>query len=322
MTVSGGQVTNQADAAQGRRRPLLRTRRRTGAGIDGTGALLLLPAAALLVVLFVGPVVYAFYLGFTNISLVGPTAVHYRFTGMANVNRLLADRTFWESLRLTAVFLAASAVVGVTAVGLVLAILMQHAAPWLRTAVGAVVIVAWMLPPLTAALLWYAFSTTGGTLSLLTGGTFDVLNTYPMTVVCIANIWATAGFSMLILSAGLRNVPSEVLEAGRMEGASRWQIFLHLTLPIIQPTIVTNILLVVLLSLANFSLIYIMTAGGPGNATNILPIYSYQQAFQFGKLSYGALLGDVVVLIATVFAYLYVRAVKPRAPRRAARTAS
>ncbi len=287
---------------------------------DGAGALLLLPSALLLSVLFVGPVAYAFYLGFTNISLVGPNAVHYRFTGLANVYRLWGDRTFWLSLRLTAIFLAASAVFGVTVTGLLLAVLMQHAATWLRTTVGAIVVLAWMLPPLTAALLWYAFSTTGGTLSLLTGGQFDVLNTFPMTIVCLANVWANAGFSMLILSAGLRNVPSEVLEAGRMEGASRWQIFYRLTLPIIRPTIVTNILLVVLLSLANFSLIYIMTAGGPGNATDILPIYSYQQAFQFSRLGYGALLGDVVVLIATIFAYLYVRAVKPsgraQRPRR------
>jgi multiple sugar transport system permease protein len=112
---------------------------------------------------------------------------------------------------------------------------------------------------------------------------------------------------MLVLSAGLRTVSSEVLEAGRMEGASRWRIFYSLTLPIIQPMIVTNILLVTLLSLANFSLIYIMTGGGPGNATDILPIYSYQQAFVFNKLGYGALLGDVVVIIATIFAYFYVR---------------
>lgn len=286
---------------------------------DGPGALLLAPAAILLGVLFIGPVLYAFYLGFTNISLVGPTAIHYRFTGLTNVMRLWDDRSFWMSLRLTAIFLGGSAIVGVTITGLLLAVLMQHAVAWLRLLVGAVVVVAWMLPPLTAALLWYAFSTTGGTLSFLSGGTFDILNTFPMTVVCLANVWANAGFSMLILSAGLRNVPVEVLEAGRIEGASRWQIFWHLTLPIMRPTIVTNILLIVLLSLANFSLIYIMTAGGPGNATDILPIYSYQQAFQFSRLGYGALLGDVVVLIATVFAYLYVRAVRPNRRRPARR---
>ncbi len=279
----------------------------TGEGPDGVAFLLLLPTAVLLLALFVWPVLFAFYLGLTNIALMGPTAVHFRFTGMFNVHRLMRDTLFWHSLQLTAIFVAASAIVGVTVVGMALAVMMQHAVAWLRATVGAVVVVAWMLPPLTAALIWYAFSTPGGTLSLLAGSHSDVLYNFPMTVVCLANIWATAGFSMLVLSAGLRGVPTEVLEAGRMEGASRWRVFCSLTLPIMKPTIVTNILLVTLLSLANFSLIYIMTAGGPGNATNILPIYSYQQALVFGKLGYGALIGDVVVIISTIFAYLYVR---------------
>jgi multiple sugar transport system permease protein len=276
-------------------------------GPDFLALLLLLPTILLLLVLFVGPVAFAFYLGFTNIRLIGPTAIHFHFTGMVNLVRLDNDSLFWLSLKLTMIFLLVSAIFGVTVVGLALALLMQHAVAWLRTTVGAIVVVAWMLPPITAALVWYAFSTTGGTLSLLGGSQLDVLNTFPMTVVCLANIWSTAGFSMLVLSAGLRTVSSEVLEAGRMEGASRWRIFYSLTLPIIQPMIVTNILLVTLLSLANFSLIYIMTGGGPGNATDILPIYSYQQAFVFNKLGYGALLGDVVVIIATIFAYFYVR---------------
>jgi multiple sugar transport system permease protein len=279
-----------------------------GVGIDFVAILLLAPAAVLLLVLFVGPVAFAFYLGLTNISLVGPTALHYQFTGLVNLRKLMNDEVFWDSLRITGIFLAVSAIFGVTVVGMVLAVLIQHAVAWLRIAVGAIVVVAWMLPPITAALLWYAFSTSGGTLSFVTGTHMDFLNAFPMTIICLANIWSTAGFSMLVLAAGLRNVPSEVLEAGRMEGASKWTIFRDLTLPIMQPTIVTNILLVTLLSLANFSLIYIMTAGGPGNATNILPIYSYQEAFQFNKLSYGALLGDVIVIIATIFAYLYVRA--------------
>ena len=314
MTIDAVMVGDGATTASAPLAPSVRWRSR----FDGPGALLLLPAACLLLLLFVGPVLYAFYLGFTNIALVGPNAVHYRFTGLANLYRLWGDRTFWLSLRLTAIFLGASAVFGVTATGLLLAVLMQHAAGWLRATVGAIAVVAWMLPPLTAALVWYAFSTTGGTLSLLVGGRADILDSFPMTIVCLANIWANAGFSMLVLSAGLRTVPSEVLEAGRMEGATRWQVFIHLTLPIIRPTIVTNILLVVLLSLANFSLIYIMTAGGPGSATTILPIYAYQQAFQFSKLGYGALLGDVLVLIATVFAYLYVRAVQPTTTSRRA----
>lgn len=286
--------------------------------LDPAGLVLILPAAALLLVLFIAPVAYAFYLGLTNISLVGPTARHFRFTGTANLIRLAHDSLFWSSLRLTAIFLFASAVFGVTVVGMILALAMRNATAWLRITVGAIVVVAWMLPPVTAALLWYAFATSGGTLSFALGGV-DVLDTFPMTTVCLANVWSSAGFSMLVLSAGLRGVPTEVLEASTMEGASRWRTFWSVTLPIMRPTVVTNVLLVTLLSIANFSLIYIMTAGGPANATNILPIYSYLQGFEFNKLSYGALLGDVLVVVCTVLAYFYVRMsrARPRATPQA-----
>jgi multiple sugar transport system permease protein len=277
---------------------------------DGVGFLLLSPSAALLVLLFLLPVGYAFYLGLTNISLIGVHARHYRFTGWANVHRLLGDEEFWHSLRLTAIFLVGSAVVGVTVVGMTLALLMQRASVWLRALAGAVAIVAWMLPPVSAALIWYAFATTGGTISQVFGGHADVLDEHPMLIVCLANIWATAGFSMMVLSAGLRGISTEVMEAARMENASRLQSFVFVTLPLMRQTIVTNLLLVTLIILANYALTYIMTAGGPNDATNILPIYAYQQGFQFSNLGYGALIGDVLVLISTVFAYLYVRAIR------------
>ncbi|HTH99594.1 MAG TPA: sugar ABC transporter permease [Acidisoma sp.] len=278
--------------------------------VDGIGLLLLAPAGVLLAVLFLLPVAYAFYLGLTNASLIGVHAQHYWFTGGANLRRLWQDRTFWHSLWLTAVFLFGSSILGVTVIGMALALLMQHASIFWQRLAGAVAILAWMLPPVTAAMVWYAFSTTGGTLSLLTGGHTDPLDSHPMLIVILANVWATAGFSMMVLGAGLRGISSEVREAARMENASRIQTFVFVTLPLMRRTLVTNLLLVTLIILANYALTYIMTAGGPNDATNILPIYAYQQGFTFSNLGYGALVGDVLVLIATAFAYLYVRALR------------
>lgn len=278
--------------------------------IDGIGLLLVAPAGLLLAVLFLLPVAYAFYLGLTNVSLVGIHAQNYWFTGAENLKRLWQDTSFWHSLWLTAVFLFGSSVVGVTVVGMALALLMQRASILWQRLAGAIAILAWMLPPVTAALIWYAFSTTGGTLSLLAGGRADPLDDHPMLIVIVANIWATAGFSMMVLGAGLRGISREVLEAARMENASQLQTFIFVTLPLMRRTLVTNLLLVTLIILANYALTYIMTAGGPNDATNILPIYAYQQGFTFSNLGYGALVGDVLVLIATVFAYLYVRAVR------------
>lgn len=278
--------------------------------VDGIGLLLLTPAALLLLLLFLAPVAYAFYLGLTNVTLAGIHAERYWFTGAANLRRLWHDTSFWQSLWLTAVFLFGASVVGVTLVGLGLAVLMQHAQVFWQRLAGAVAILAWMLPPVTAALIWYAFSTTGGTLSLLAGGRADPLDDHPMLIIILANIWATAGFSMMVLGGALRGISREVLEAARMENASRVQTFVFITLPLMRRALVTNLLLVTLIILANYALTYIMTAGGPNDATNILPIYAYQQGFTFNNLGYGALIGDVLVLIATAFAYLYVRAVR------------
>jgi multiple sugar transport system permease protein len=133
-----------------------------------------------------------------------------------------------------------------------------------------------------------------------------------MLIVTLANVWSQTGFAMLVLGAALRNIPREVLEAADMEDASRWQRFRLITLPMLRPTIVTTVLLITLISLANFALIYVMTQGGPGNSTNILPLYSYQQAFEFNNLAYGAIIGNVMVLICAIFGVIYVRASRVR----------
>jgi multiple sugar transport system permease protein len=274
---------------------------------------MLSPAFALLIILFLIPVGYAVYLGFTNLTLVGPTAVKWGFTGAANLDRLGSDTEFRSSLGLTAFFVIGS-IVGVLIVGYGLATLLMRATHWVRVLVGGVVVIAWMMPAITAGMTWYASTTAGGTFATLTGLTnSDFLGNFPLQIVTIANIWSQTGFAMLVIGAALRNIPSEILEAADVENASKFQRFRLVVLPMLRPTMTAVVLLVALLSLANFSLIYVMTQGGPGNATNILPLYSYQQAFEFNNLAYGALIGNVMVIIAAIFGVLYVRVATRRA---------
>ena len=278
-------------------------RERTGLG----SLLMLAPAAALLVVLFAIPVGYALYLGLTNQRLIGPNSVSWKFTGTQNVSRLGSDSLFWHSLWVTGLFVVGS-VVGVVIVGLGLAMLLQRAPSWLRITIGGLVVVAWMLPAITAGLTWYASTVGGGTFAVLVGNSkTDLLDSQPLLIVTLANIWSQTGFAMLVLGAALRNIPSEILETAAVEDASAWQRFGLIVLPMLRGTIVVVVLLVSLLSLANFALIYIMTQGGPGDATNILPLYAYQQAFQFYNLAYGALVGNALVLVCAIFGVLYVR---------------
>jgi multiple sugar transport system permease protein len=268
---------------------------------------LLTPAFALLIVLFLIPMGYAIYLGLTNLTLVGPTAVKWGFTGTQNLARLKSDSEFWSSLWTTAFFIGGS-IVGVIVVGYGLASLLMRARSWMRIIVGGVVVVAWMMPAVTAGMTWYASTTGGGTFATLSGlHNSNFLDAQPLLVVTLANIWSMTGFAMLVMGAALRNIPGEAIEAAIVENASSWQRFRKIILPLMRPTIIAVVLLVALLSLANFSLIYIMTQGGPGTSTNILPLYSYEQAFTFNNLAYGALIGNVMVLIATVFGVLYVR---------------
>ncbi len=271
--------------------------------------LMLAPGLVLLVVLFLGPVLYAFYIGFTNLALVGSRSRDYSFTGLENVARMLGDYVFIKSSWLTILFVVGSAIVGQSVLGMLLAILLRNAVVPIRVVVGSIVIVAWVLPEITVALIWYAFSQAGGTLSILLGhGGTNFLVLVPMLIVSVANLWRNVAFSMLVFSAGLRNLPSEVLEAAEVEGASAWRRYRSVILPLLRPTIVTNLLLVTILNLSEFTLIYAMTQGGPGIETTTLPIYVYQEAFVFHQLGYGTAISLVLVLIGAFFSLLFVRA--------------
>ncbi len=276
----------------------------------------LLPSAALLIGLFLVPICYAIYLGFTNLELLGPTAQHYSFTGLANVQRMIHDPVFWSSVKLTLVFVVGSGIVAQTILGLALALLGQRAHFTVRASVGSVVVLAWVLPEICVAFIWYAFSQAGGTLSLLTGSrNDDLLSTVPLLIVCVANAWRGTAFSMLVLSAGLRNVPQEADEAAQLEGASYWKRLLRVTLPIIRPTLMINMLLITLGTISDFTLIFAMTQGGPGNQTAILPVYMYIEAFQFNALGYGTTIALALMVIGALLSVFYIRQLRPELRR-------
>jgi multiple sugar transport system permease protein len=280
---------------------------------DGRSLFLLAPAIILLLAMFVGPVLYAFYIGFTNLQLIGPHALSYSFTGLANVRTLLSDAVFRSSLWTTLIFVVGSGVVGATTAGMVLAILMLRSKAIVRVPVGLIVFVAFILPPIDIAIIWIAMTTSGGTIAaLIHDRTADLLQSTAMLDVSLANAWSLAGFSMIVFMAAMRHVSSEVIEAAAMDGAGAVRRYFSIILPLLWPTVMVMVLFNTLLSLGNFSIVYIMTAGGPNNATNILPVYSYLQGFNFQNLSYGALIGDAMVIIAGTLAAIYVKVSRVR----------
>jgi multiple sugar transport system permease protein len=291
-----------------------RTRERQRLKVSTLGWLT--PAGALLIGLFLVPIGYAIYLGFTNLELLGPTAQNYSFTGLANVQRMIHDPVFWSSVKLTLIFVVGSGIIAQTVLGLALALLGQRAHVSVRASVGSVVVLAWVLPEICVAFIWYAFSQSGGTLSILTGHpNDDLLSTAPLLIVCVANAWRGTAFSMLVLSAGLRNVPQEADEAAQLEGASYWKRLLRVTLPIMRPTLMINMLLITLGTISDFTLIFAMTQGGPGNQTAILPVYMYIEAFQFNALGYGTTIALALMVIGALLSVFYIRQLRPELRR-------
>jgi multiple sugar transport system permease protein len=276
-----------------------------------TASALLLPAAGLMLVFLLGPIAVAVWLSFTDEALTGIHALSYGFVGTQNYGSLLHDSLFAHSLTVTAIYVVGS-VAGQTLVGLISAYLMRRRAHRLIVAfVGSTMIGAWIIPEIVAAFLWFTLAAGGGTLDRLLKpfglGHVNWLVDLPLVLVSIATVWGGAALSMLIFAAGLRNIPDELTEAAVVDGAHWWQRVWHVELPVLRRTFAINLILVTLTTLTDFTMIYALTGGGPGNATQTLPQYVFQQAVSFGQLGYGNAAAVVLLFIAAFVCVVYVR---------------
>jgi multiple sugar transport system permease protein len=269
------------------------------------------PALLLLGVFFAGPLLWSVYSAFTDVALTGSSSVN--FVGLDNFDTLWHDPQFWNSLWLTLVFVVGSAVIGQNTLGLLIALLLRGRSKLTRAVVSGLVIAAWTVPETVAGFCWYSYLHRDGTLNGILGFfglSQNWLYTTPMLAVILANVWRGTAFSMLVYQAALNDVPPELHEAAAMDGASAWQRLRGVTLPLIRRSIVSNLMLITLQTLAAFGLIYVMTKGGPGNKSSTTPIYMYQESFQFYKLGYGTAMALVLLLIGALFSLIYVRLIK------------
>ena len=277
----------------------------------------LVPAIILMLIFLVGPIVWSLWGSLTNASLSGKAATNPEFIGIDNYTRLFADPLFPQSVWLTVVFTFVSAVIAQTVLGLSLALLMNKANEKVRAVVGIIIVAAWILPEIVAAFVAYAFFSKDGTLNQILA-TFGLggpnwLYSFPMLAVIVANIWRGTAFSMMIYQAALNDVPPEITEAAMVDGAGGVKRLVFVTLPMIKQTITTTLMLITLQTLSLFTLIWVMTAGGPSNKSTTLPILAYREAFRFGDIGYGTAIATVMLAVGAVFSILYIRAL--RAPK-------
>ncbi|ROP34657.1 carbohydrate ABC transporter membrane protein 1 (CUT1 family) [Pseudokineococcus lusitanus] len=273
----------------------------------------LAPAVVLLGVFFAGPVVWSVLLSFTDASLTGSAARGTSFVGLDNVVTLVQDPAVWNAVVITVVFVVGSAVIGQNGLGLALALMLRGRGTAVRSLVTLPVMAAYVVPEIVAAFVWYAFLNPEGTLNTALGGLGlpgqSWLFTVPVLAVVLANIWRGTAFSMLIYLAALSQVPADVDEQAQVDGASGWTRLRYVTIPMIRRAIGTNLVLVTLQTLQVFTLIFVMTAGGPGDKSETLPLLMYEQAFQYAALGYGTAIALVLLAIGAVFSLGYIRAI-------------
>lgn len=274
-----------------------------------TRVLPLAPAVVLLLLFLAGPIAYCAYIAFTDLQLTGQA--HSSFVGFDNFRAAFEDDDFLNAVWLTLVFTILSSLVGQNTLGLALASLMQRASKPVRTVVGGIVITAWVLPEVVAGFLLYAFFRREGTLNAILDRlhlpTQNWLFTLPILAVSFANVWRGTAFSMLVYSAALNEIPKEITEAAEMDGAGGWRRMWHITLPMIRRSIGTNLMLNTLQTLSVFGLIWVMTRGGPGNRSQTLPLFMYEQAFQKSMIGYGTAVALLLLVVGSLFSVVYMR---------------
>jgi multiple sugar transport system permease protein len=262
-------------------------------------------------VLFIGaPMILALTMGFFNVNGFGA----FSFAGLDNYKKMLIDPTFWQCLKVTALYVVLI-VPALYVTGLGLALLVQRTNRF-NTVMRAMFFAPQMVSLVVIAVVWQlmsadkqgilarALSAIGVTNVSLLGNP----NLALYTVVFIT-VWFLMGFYMMIFLGGLQDIPREYYEAAEIDGASKVDRFWYITLPLLRPTsffiLLTSLVAAVAGSQA-FDLIYVMTKGGPANATQVIVVYIYQQAFQFSAIGYAAAMASIlVVILLAVTAVLY-----------------
>lgn len=266
------------------------------------------PALILLIFLLVA-VGWAFYSSFTDIALVGRAARLPEFIGLRNYTRIFHDSAFYNSLKISFIFTIESAMIGQALLGLLLAVLFKQKSIKFKTAVAAAVTLCWVIPDIVAVYVWGALTSRTGLLNTILGwvgvSAINWLGEIPLETVTIANIWRGTAFSMILFSSALETIPPHYYEAADVDGASSWQKFRSITLPLITPTILIDLILITMWTFGYFTLIYGLTGGGPGHLTEAFPVFIYNQSFRHYMIGYGAALSFVMMIIVGSICIIY-----------------
>ena len=237
------------------------------------------------------------------------------FVGLQNYGNLLHDSNFHSSLLTTLIFTVVAT--GVEFVfGLGLALLLKEEFPF-QGVIRSSLIVPMVIAPVVVGIIWrLLYNADVGLFSFgvqtLTGKSISVLSSTAMALpaLILVDIWEWTPFMFLILLAGIQSLPQAPFEAARVHGAGPWNVFVHLTLPMLKPVIVVAILIRALDAFTVFDQVFVLTQGGPGTATEVATLMIYKTAFRFSQFGYGAAMAIALLVLVAGFSAAVTRAFK------------
>jgi multiple sugar transport system permease protein len=272
---------------------------------------LLGPALVLLLFTTTAPLIYLVWTSLQRIDLGMPWLTG--FAGLGNYLKMGDDPRFWNSLLLTFVYTGSTVILQVV-VGLSLALLVMQL-PRGQGLLRIAAILPIVLAPVVVGLFWrtLVLAPDFGIVDLVTRalglGSYNWLGDPQLALISVIAIhtWQWTPFAFLVLLATLATLPPDVYEAARLDRASAWRTFIHITLPLIRPAVVMVVIMRLMTALSAFAAIFAATGGGPGSATEILNLYAYRTSFTELNLGYGASLAVVLLSITLAISWFMFR---------------
>ena len=284
-------------------------------GINQLAFLLNIPTIVIMLLLIAYPLGYAFYLSVHQVTMSTLRSGNPPFVGLQNYLTVLSDPLFLTTLGRT-LLMGAISVFLMLAIGLFVAIGMNMKNTRLSWVTRALVLIPWAVPPVANGLMWsFIFNSRYGHLNaaLYSLGLIDDFirflssPTLAFAAVVLAYVWRVMPFSALLYHAALAGIPKEIYEAAEVDGASAWQKFWHITLPLLRPVTAVLLILRTAFALMIFDEVFALTSGGPGDSTWTAAWYSYWTTFRLIRFDTGSASAFILAVVIGIFAWVYVK---------------
>jgi len=281
-------------------------------GDTRAGWAMALPALGIVALVALGPVLWAVWESLHEHDLRMPW-LGFRYVGLRNYVDVLSDARFLEAIGHTALFAAISVTCEI-ALGLALAVAVDSIARG-RGVVRTAMLLPWAVPTVVVGLVWrFMFETPGG----LMNGALAAIGITRMPVwfadahaawlpIILADVWKTTPFVAILLLAGQQVIDRSLYEAARMDGATAWRQFTHITLPLLKPALFVALVFRTVDAFRVFDVIYVMTGGGPGTATESIALYTFSTLFEHLRFGFGSALSVIVFVVTFLLALVAIR---------------